>query len=158
MKARMRAVLALVGLLAGGTVVAEAQSRTMYFGPRVLYNFDSEDFGIGAGFTAPIQNGFSFYPSIDFYFPSVGSAFQINADLKYQFQQANLEWLYVAAGLGISRFSFEDFSSTDTGLNLVGGIQPRGAARIKPFAEAKLGLGDGSYFQVSGGINIPLGR
>jgi len=158
MTARMRAGLALMGLLLGGSAVAEAQARTTYFGPRVLYNFDAESFGIGVGLTAPIQSGFSFYPSFDYYFLDLGTSFQINADVKYQFPNEDLQWLYVAAGVGISRFSYEGFSSTDAGLNLVGGFQPAGAARIKPFVEAKLGIGDGSYFQVAGGINIPLGR
>jgi hypothetical protein len=158
MTSRIRAVAVGLALLVGVSAAAEAQSGPMQFGPRVGYNFDAEEFSIGAHLIKPLTSAIAIYPSFDYFLVDAGTLFGINADLRYQMPAENLQWLYLGAGLGITRFSYEGFSNTDTGLNLIGGFQPVGTSRIKPFAEARLGIGDGSSFAVFGGISIPLGN
>lgn len=160
MTSRMRGALALVSLLVGGSVIAEAQSGPAHFGPKLMYNFDSKDFGIGLHLTKPLTDAISLYPSLDYWFTNEGvTTFGANIDFTYEVQSANLQWLYLGAGLGIVRTSIDDpdFSDTSVGLNLIGGFQPA-AGRIKPFAEARLWVGDGSSFSVVGGLRIPLGN
>jgi hypothetical protein len=157
---RMRGALALVALLAGGSMAAEAQSGPTYFGPKLMYNFDSEDFGIGLHLTKPLTDAISLYPSFDYWFTDEGvTSFGVNIDFTYDVPAQSLQWLYLGAGLGIGRTSVDlpggDVSNTDAGLNLIGGFQPA-SGRIKPFAEARLWIGDGSMFSVVGGLRIPL--
>jgi hypothetical protein len=159
MTSRIRAVAVGLALLVGVSEAAEAQAGPLQFGPRVGYNFDLEEFSIGAHFIKPLTSAIAFYPSFDYYMVDAGTLFGINADLRYQMPAANLQWLYLGAGLGITRSSGEGIpSNTNTGLNLIGGFQPTGSSRIKPFAEARLKIGDGSTFGVFGGISIPLGN
>lgn len=158
MTPRIRAIAVGLALLVGVSAAAEAQSGPMQFGPRIGYNFEAEEFTIGAHFIKPLTSAIAFYPSFDYFLIDEGTMFGINADLRYQMPAENLQWLYLGAGLGITRFSFEGSSNTDAGLNLIGGFQPVGSSRIKPFAEARLLIGDGSAFAVVGGISIPLGN
>jgi opacity protein-like surface antigen len=149
-------------------MAAEAQQGPMTFGPRVVYNFDAEEFGIGAHLTKPLTDAISLYPSFEYLFVSNSTWLTFNADLIYKVPGENLQWLYVGGGLGITRFSFEgcsevpglsfDCSTTDVGLNLIGGFQPAGSGRIKPFAEARFTLGGSESFQVAAGLKIPLGN
>lgn len=158
MTSRVRAVAVALVLLVGGSVVAEAQAGPLEFGPRVTYNFDAEEFAIGAHLVKPLTSAISLYPSFDYYLVDGFTLLGINADLTYKVPSENLEWLYVGAGLGIFRTSSEGFSNTDTGINLIGGFQPAGGARIKPFAEARFQIGGGESFSVVGGLKIPLGN
>ncbi|MCL4864714.1 MAG: hypothetical protein KJZ47_02395 [Gemmatimonadales bacterium] len=165
MKARTRGALALVALLAGGSMVAEAQQGPMTFGPKAMFHFDSEDFGIGAFLTKPLTDAISIYPSFGYWFAGEGvTSWELNADLIYKVPGESLEWLYVGAGLNYWKSSVDgcpaniDCSFSDVGLNLIGGFQPVSAGRIKPFAEARLYIGDGSGFSVAGGLRIPLGN
>lgn len=164
MTSRMRGTLALVALLAGGPMVVEAQQGPMMFGPKVMYHFDSEDFGIGAFLTKPLTDAISIYPSFGYWFAGDGAtSWELNADLIYKVPGENLDWLYVGAGLNYWNVSLDgcpaslDCSTSDVGLNLIGGFQPPTAGRIKPFAEARLTMGDDSGFSVAGGLKIPLG-
>jgi hypothetical protein len=163
---RIRGALALVALLAGGSMAAEAQQGPAMFGPRVLYNFDAEAFGIGLHLTKPVTDAISIYPSFEYVFVDNYTWLTFNADLLYQMPSASLQWLSLGAGLGITRISFDDdvcggiidCSSTDVGLNLIGHIQPAGSGRIKPFAEGRFTVGGSESFQVVGGLKIPLGN
>lgn len=167
MASRVRGFAVALVLLVGASATAEAQMGPAQFGPRVLYNFDAEEFGIGAHFVKPLTEAFSIYPSVEYLFVTGGTWLNFNADVTYTFANPSLEWLYVGAGLAISRFSVDDCddvlpgfdcSTTDTGLNLIGGFQPATGGRIKPFAEARLVLGGSESFQVVGGLKIPLGN
>jgi len=126
---------------------------------------DSEDFGIGAFLTKPLTDAISIYPSFGYWFAGEGvTSWELNADLIYKVPGESLEWLYVGAGLNYWKSSVDgcpaniDCSFSDVGLNLIGGFQPVSAGRIKPFAEARLYVGDGSGFSVAGGLRIPLGN
>jgi hypothetical protein len=143
-------------LLAAGAPLA-AQTRNLHIGPHVAYNFDVEKVAVGAQFSVPLFHRVEFYPSFDYYFVDEGSLWALNGDLKYRVFPDRPRWLYVGAGINVARASFGNASDTEAGFNLLGGVESlRG--RIHPFAEARLTLGDGSSFQLAGGINITLGR
>ena len=79
MKSRMRGALALVALLAGGTMTAEAQGP-MTFGPRAMFHFDGSDFGIGAFLTKPLTDAISIHPSFGYWFVGEGvTSWELNA-------------------------------------------------------------------------------
>lgn len=148
------AVVVVVCTVAVATV-AEAQQQ-LHLGPRLSYNFDAEEFGLGAQFSYPVARRIEFYPSFDYYFVDPGSLWALNADAKYRVPTEG-EWLYLGGGLSIARASFNGNSATDAGLNLFGGLETR-IGRIHPFAEGRLTLGDGSTFQISAGLNFTLGN
>lgn len=165
MRGRTRGALALVAVLAGGAMTAEAQQGPMTFGPRAMFHFDGSDFGIGAFLTRPLTDAIEIHPSFGYWFVGEGvTMWDVNVDLMYKVPGENLNWLYVGAGLNYSNVSVDgcpagfDCSGSDVGINLIGGFQPQTAGRMKPFAEGRLYIGDGSGFSVAGGIRIPLGN
>jgi len=153
-----RSLLALaVMVLVAGTGGLRAQTRNMHIGPRIGYNFDVEKVALGAQFGLPIATRLEFYPSFDYYFVDEGSLWALNGDLKYRVFPERPRWLYVGAGVNVARAGVNDVHDTEVGFNLLGGIESlRG--RIHPFAEARLTIGDGSSFQIAGGLNLTLGR
>ena len=145
--------LMLLGGLTAATPVA-AQTGRAHLGPRLIYDFDVEEFGVGAQLSVPVARQLEFYPSFDYFFVNPGSLTQLNVDLKYRVP-ADFNWLYVGAGLNVSRRSFRDEGHTDTGLNLFGGYESlRG--RVHPFLELRIVAGDGSRVQLAGGLNFTL--
>lgn len=137
---------------------ADYPTGRSHLGPRVSFNFDFDEVAIGAQFSTPIARRLEFYPSFDYYFVDPGSLWTLNADLKYRVSaNRSADWLYLGGGLGFSRIDVGPAEDTDVGLNLLAGVEPlRG--RVHPFAEGRLTLGDGSTFQISGGLNFTLGR
>ena len=154
---RPRILLASVLLATAAAGTVQAQTSRIHLGPRVAYNFDLEDFAIGAQLSIPIATRLEFYPSFDYYFVDPGSAWGMNADLKYRFSGESLEWLYVGGGLNFTGVDVGTNDDTDVGLNLLAGIETlRG--RIHPFGEVKATLGGGSFVQLAIGLNITLGQ
>ncbi|MFN2316443.1 MAG: hypothetical protein ABR551_01390 [Gemmatimonadales bacterium] len=149
---RLVAVLALSSAVAG---TVQAQGGAMHLGPRLSYQFDLEEFGIGAQLSAPIARNLEFYPSFDYFFVDPGSFWNLNADLKYRIATENINWLYLGAGLNIARSSFNGNGSTDAGINAFVGAESR-AGRIHPFAEFRFTSNDGSTGQLSVGLNFTL--
>jgi len=150
------AVLTLA-LTVAGTAAAHAQTTSMHLGPRVSYQFDLRDVGVGAQFSAPIGTYLEFYPSFDVFFVNHGSASNLNVDLKYRVGNRNSNWLYLGAGLNLARRSGGDVSHTDAGLNaFVGAESLRGS--VHPFGEFRFTANDGSTGQVSFGLNFTLGH
>ena len=136
---------------------AEAQTSRMHLGPHVAYNFDAEEFGLGAQFSVPLGQRLEFYPSVDFYFVDPGSLWALNADVKYRASTSgSLDWLYLGAGLNLATRSVNDDSNTDAGLNLIAGIESL-KGWVHPFAEGRLTIGDETSFQIAGGLNFTLG-
>jgi hypothetical protein len=148
----------MVSLLMAGAVwqSASAQTSRMHIGPRLSYNFDLEELGIGAQFSIPIATRLEFYPSFDYYFVDPGSAWGLNADLKYRFAGENVRWLYVGAGLNVTGVS-DGNDETDAGLNLIAGVESL-KGRIHPFGEFRGTIGGASFVQLSAGLNITLGK
>lgn len=144
--------------------------------------------GIGSEFSAPFSAGqfeLAIRPSIEYLF--VGGDTFNNADVSTTALQINGDLItrlnaqgfspYVGAGLAIYSFS-ADFdcgnagtgqqfcqaaedaaSTTDIGLNILGGLEFPGALGFgTPFAQARLTLADGSAISLLGGVAIPLGQ
>ena len=157
MRLRFAAMFLAVGGLAGLAGAATAQTINLHVGPRLSYNFDAEEFGVGAQLSVPVARRLEFYPSFDYYFVEPGSLTSLNVDLKYRVPAEGLRWLYVGGGINFTRVSFGEFENTDTGANIIAGYESiRG--RVHPFAEFRLTAGDGSQAQISAGLNFTLGH
>jgi hypothetical protein len=150
--------IVLTSAMAGG---AQAQTSRLHFGPRASYQFDIEEFGIGAQLSVPIATHLEFYPSFDYFFVNSGSYWDINADLKYRIATESVDWLYVGAGLNIRhtrRQRSDENRATDdnqAGLNLIAGVESlRG--RVHPFAELRFTANKRSTTQLSAGLNFTL--
>jgi len=150
---RIATALVAAAALAG---TAQAQTNRLHLGPRLSYQFDVEEFGVGAQLSVPMARYLEFYPSFDYFFVDNGSFWNLNADLKYRIAAATVRWLYLGAGLNIARSSNGE-SHTDAGLNLFAGVESL-KGRVHPFAEFRFTAGDGSTGQISAGLNITLGR
>ncbi len=156
MKLRLSSIVLpciLAGALAG---TAQAQTSRFHFGPRVSYQFDLKDFGLGVQFGAPIARHLEFYPSFDVFFVSPGSFWDLNADLKYRMAGESTKWLYLGAGLNVARSSISTVHSTHAGLNLFAGAESL-SGRIHPFGEFRFTANNGSTGQISAGLNFTLG-
>ena len=157
MRSRFRvAVLALL-LVPAITVVGHSQTKHLHIGPHVGFEFDDQNFAIGAQFSVPVAHHLEVYPSFDYYFVDVGSLWAVNADLKWRVAHERPDWLYVGGGLNISRTGLGVFHDTNAGLNLLLGVEPL-KGKIHPFGEGRLTIADQTRFQLTAGLNFTLGR
>jgi hypothetical protein len=155
MRSNVRAALMALGLVVGVAASSEAQTNNLHIGPRLSFDFDAEEIGIGAQVGIPIGRRVELYPSFDYFFVDPGTLWSINADVKARIFGERLEWLYTGAGLGIERIELGPFDDTDPGVNLfVGAETLRG--RIHPFAEARLRFADRNSFVLAAGLNFTL--
>ncbi|MBM4185086.1 MAG: hypothetical protein FJ207_12865 [Gemmatimonadetes bacterium] len=139
---KLLCTVALVGMLvAPGAVQAQ-----MNAGPILAYHTDGESIGAGGFIGIPLTQlgeGFGIVPNFIWWFPDVGTMFEINGDVSYFFPVAEDSPVmpFAFGGLNIFRTSFDlggtfgSVSSTDVGLNLGGGVQFPGS--LQPFAGAK---------------------
>ena len=130
---------------------AEAQDHSLHLGPRLSYQFDAEELGLGAQFSVPIAKQLEFYPSIDVFFTSPSSLWSFNIDLKWRVAPASVSWLYLGTGLNV----MDGAGDSNAGLNLFGGIQSV-TGRIHPFAEMRFVVSDNSTAQLAAGLNFTL--
>jgi hypothetical protein len=155
--------LAVAGLVLAGGV--QAQQRTasggiytpidpIRIGAHAGYNFDAEDFVLGAQATMPLTRMFEIYPSFDYYFQDIGTLWALNVDLKVR-PPTPQGALYVGGGMNYLHFSAAGVSNGDVNLNLLGGFELR-RQPLHPYAEARLILGNGSAFQLVGGVSFDL--
>lgn len=154
---------------------AEAQFTLI---PYVGYNIeDGFGFlvGIGAEFVAPFEMSnldLSIAPSVEYVFTEdfntgfgdgiTTSYIQVNGDVIAKFAPNGSIAPFAGAGLAYGIYSAEsngfDASSSDIGLNLLGGVSFPGALGIgEPFVNGRLTLINGSAISLIGGIRIPLG-
>jgi len=155
---RLVVVLLLVALTAS---TADAQRRTHRraivgqsapsYGAHVGYNFDVDKLLIGAQLTYPFTPDLGFYPTFDYYFVSGGSLWALNFDLKYRPPTRYGAW-YVGGGLNWSHASAGGVSGSNTNFNLLTGLEGR-RGRTRPYIEGKFILGNGSSFQIVGGVS-----
>ena len=165
---KLTALVFVFGLFLGlGLQQAQAQAQ-IELGPRLGFDIagDVEEFflGVDSRFkfaTFPVDlNG-----ALDYYFADNFDFWQLSANALYEFGVDNEAFTpYAGAGLSITRVSVDiqgelfgfDASSTDFGVNLVGGAY-FGAARLKPFAQAQITFGDVDLFTLAGGILFQVG-
>ena len=147
----MGSVIALLATATG----AAAQSST-HVGMRVGYNFKLEEVLLSANLTVPMTNRIEFYPSLDIYTPERGNRIGFNGDVKISFPMTSGPQFYLGGGVGVVNRNEGDFSNTDVGANLLGGLESR-VGWIHPFVEGKVLLHDRSQFQLIGGLNLTIG-
>jgi hypothetical protein len=131
--------------------VAAAVERPS-FGAHLGYNFDADDILLGAQLTYPITPRLALYPSFDYYFQSGATLWALNGDIKFHPPTPH-GYFYFGGGLNILHGSAGGVSSTDTHLNLLGGLEGRRWRSTVPYLEAKLMVGNGSAFQIVGGLS-----
>jgi hypothetical protein len=154
-------LLVVLLLLALTTSTADAQRRSRRraivgtsvptYGGHLGYNFDGDDVLVGAQLTWPLTPNLALYPTFDYYFVSAGSLWALNFDLKYRPPTRYGAW-YVGGGLNWSHASAGGVSNSNTGLNLLTGLEGR-RGRTRPYVEGKFILSDNSSFQIVGGIS-----
>lgn len=158
---KLLGTVALVGMLALPGVV---QGQTIV-GGTLAWNTDSEDVGIGAYVAIPLpalSENIVIKPDFTFYFPDVGTVWELNGDLVYRFDLANNQQIvpFALGGLNIVHVSYDagvvSVSDTDVGLNLGGGIVFP-LESIRPAVGAKFEIHNSTSFVLFGGIGFPLG-
>jgi hypothetical protein len=153
-------VMLVLLLLALTVSTADAQRRArrravartgVHDGAHLGYNFDVDELLLGAQLTWPLTPDIALYPTFDYYFVSGGSLWALNFDLKYRPPTRYGAW-YVGGGLNWSHASAGGNSASDANLNLLTGLEAR-RGRTRPYVEGKFILGDGSSFQLVGGVS-----
>ena len=124
---RIGAALALLSALAG---TAQAQTHRMHLGPRLSYQFDAEEVGLGAQFSVPIASQLEFYPSFDIFFTSPNSLWSFNADLKWRVAPTSVSWLYLGTGLNLMGGGGGDGFAAGLFYGLLTGADPQEADNL----------------------------
>ncbi|HET7276313.1 MAG TPA: hypothetical protein VFI91_14180 [Longimicrobiaceae bacterium] len=155
-KRTLFAALAALAMVVATEAPAAAQAQ---FGAQVSY---AEDFDLGIGARAQfglaqlgVENLFGI-ASVDYFFPDCGAGdcnyIELNANGAISLPEVGLP-IYAGGGLNVAHASFGDFSNTEVGLNILGGVQfPDALGALTPFAEARFELSGGEQFLITGGI------
>jgi hypothetical protein len=144
------------------TVQADTPQRTGFrgWGPRLGVTVDPDQFHFGGhldlGYFA---EHIRFQPNLEIGFGDNLTLVAINFEGNYRFASRWSVWTpYLGGGLGINIYDwndhhngFGDGSSTDLGVNIVGGIEKGISSGDRFFMEAKLGLADSPDFKVTVG-------
>lgn len=144
----MRRSLAVLLVLLAAAGVSRAAAQRAHFGVHTGYNFDSEDWLIGAQLHLPLSYSVELYPSFDYYFVDPGSLAALNADVKFRTPGAPL---YLGGGLNI----LQETGNSDTGFDLFGGLETR-YGRTHPYLEFRGIFHDNSSMQLLFGLNVTL--
>lgn len=169
---RALACLTCVVFLLIGSLEAHAQDTVIEIGPRLGYDLggDVEAFFVGAeGRIALASLPVQISPAFDFYFAEENlTVFQISANAIYEFSLDNPSFTpYAGAGIGFTRWSFDagvddffgsslDVSTTETGINLLGGAVFEMDGGFKPFVQAQFTLSSVDIFTIGGGVLFTL--
>jgi hypothetical protein len=148
------------------TAQAQMESDSGFeIGPRVTIDVgDIEEVALGAdvrydlsaNVNAPVQlNG-----AFDFYFAGdQGGAdvtiYTIDLNGHYMLPTEATFSPYVGGGLGITSSEVGNVSNTDTGINLVGGIE-FDTGSLQPFVQGQITLGDFDRIGITGGLLFAL--
>ena len=140
--------IAALAVFSLSPAVSQAQTT---LGPTLAMH-DDGDLAIGATLGAPLASlgeGIGLMADFLIFFPEVGSYFEINGNLTYDFPLENSTAVpFVLGGLNIGHFSIDGGgSSTDLALNVGGGIA-FDAGSFRPSVAGRFSLGDGSGFVV----------
>jgi hypothetical protein len=160
---RMR-LLSVVGVVGLAVVAARPVHAQVQFGPQLNWASNSIGVGVGGRVEAslakaiPSVKGLGVIGSFDFFFPGSGvTYFEINANGTYHFAIENVKISpYVGAGLVVAHTSVTVLgisgSTTNVGLNLLGGTNFPSMGKITPFAEIRIELRTGSAVVLTGGV------
>jgi hypothetical protein len=146
-------------MLATAIVLAApaAHAQRSHFGARLGTNFDSNEMLIGAQVSIPISTQLELYPSLDVYLPDNGSLLGLNFDVKYLLGSHDVPGFYFGGGLNVLRASAGGTSNTDTGANLLFGLESR-RGNVHPFGEFRVLLHDNTSTQLVVGVNFTMNR
>jgi len=153
----MKPVLAIaiaVGVLLAGTPHT-ARAQRSHIGPHAGYNFDIERGLIGAQLLLPVGRLVELYPSFDYYFVDGGSLIGLSGDLKFRVPTGGPSVLYVGGGVNFLRASAGGSSNTDTGWDILFGLESR-IGMTHPYIEGRVLNHSGSAFQLVAGLNLTL--
>ena len=149
----MKRTLAVLAMLL--VCAASARAQRAHIGPHAGYDFDRNVGLAGGQISLPLSRYVELYPSVDVYFVNTGSLIGFNGDLKLRLQPGQPLQLYVGGGVNALRAHAGSTSNTDTGWDLLGGIETR-LGYSHPYIEGKVLQHNGSTFQLMAGINITL--
>jgi hypothetical protein len=170
--------LAVVAVLLSLPGLADAQRRAatrrqaapqpVSFGVQASFGSDT-DFGIGGRVVFGLQSLFPTTPldahvGFDYFFPDAPAGvdvtyWEINGNVAYRIPNVRSSLApYVGGGLNIAHASAASggvsASDTKVGLNLLGGTTFGTRSKVKPFAEARVILGGGEQFVITGGVRF----
>jgi len=153
MKHRTLTLFALLALCAGAGAPLSAQLR---FGAQADWG-DNTDFGIGGRLEHGLTKLFPNVPlraaaSFDYFFPGNSlNYWEINYNVFYQLK-ADALTPYAGGGLVLAYASAGGGSNSDLGVNLGGGLKFATGGKMTPFIEARVELGAGEQFVLTGGL------
>lgn len=171
--------VALLCSLGAGTSSAQEGLGFYGIGGRLSYvNPESLDGTIGFGVHADLGEVFvenlRIFPSIEYWSKSEGgggfdvdfSQLAVNADARYYFPTSGNIAIFAGGGLVLAfnsadvntPFGGGDATSTDIGLDLLGGIDLPIQENLNFTAEAKFLASDLSVFKISAGVTYMLGK
>jgi hypothetical protein len=126
-------------------------------------SINPDQFVIGGQMQFPLEpRGLAISPSLELGVGDNVTVFEINADVLYHFEDAGPRWNpYVGGGLGIAFIDFNndfpgDNSTSELGVNLLGGLRFRQHNGSHLFTELRLGIGDVPDAKVLVGWNFPF--
>lgn len=154
MKRTLLIALFSIALL-GGLQSATAQNS---IGANVGYNFEYEEWFLGGQFRfAPATLPVVINPSLETYFQDNATWLRFDLNGLYMFGVNNMTFTpYAGGGLGIDYFNPElGDGDTNAMLNLVFGAN-FGMGQLRPFAEARVGIGDVTEAALRGGLLIGI--
>ena len=143
--------LVLVALLCA----APAHAQRAHLGAHGGYNFDSDRGLAGAQMLLPIAPAVELYPSFDYYFANGATVLGFSGDVKLRFPLGGGTDPYFGAGVNVLHSSTAGASATDTGWDLVFGVESRRGV-THPYLEGRMLQHGGSEFQLLAGLNITL--
>jgi hypothetical protein len=154
MRYRIGSLTIAFALVVCYATTAQAQ-RSSHIGPRISYQFDVEEAGLGAQLSLPVSSTIDFYPSLDNFFVSSGSLWSFNADFKGNLATQSATGMYLGAGLNITQRNAGGTTRSRSGLNLLFGIEGK-TGLVHPFAEFRFTSSDGSSAQLAAGLNFRM--
>jgi hypothetical protein len=156
----MKTLTTLAALAVLALAVVPAGAATTSFGPRVGYTHDSGldqfHFGGQAWIADVFANTIVILPSVELGVGDGATLLAINGDFVYEFTEfAQNDWgFYAGAGLALNRWDIGDYSNTDFGLNVLGGVTRKLAGSKTAFGEFRFGLEDSPDFKLTFGLNF----
>jgi len=155
--------LAVAILTLTGVSQASAQTTTNNeIGPRVGVSISPDQFVIGGQMNFPIQpRGLAVSPNIELGVGDNVTTIQFNGDMVYHFDNAGPNWNpYAGGGIALAFFDNNNDvgggSSSEVGINFIGGLRFRQKNGSHLFTELRLGIDDIPDAKVMVGWNFPM--
>lgn len=156
----MKRILACVSFALVLTTVS-AGYATFPLGARAGFGMDPDQIVLGGhARVAEPMVGWAIQGVVELGFGDDVTAFSIDGDMLYTFPELETSaWgFYVGGGLGFTNYSWDieghSGSSSEFGLNLVGGATRNLDSGNKLIGELRIGLGDIPDFRIMGGIYL----